>query len=113
MATAHENLSKLARLALSQNKLAKIWANNTGTAKSITGDRVIAYGLKGSSDNIGIARDGKFIAVEIKTGKDVLRPEQIAFRDLILENNGYHFVIRSEKDIGEMVNEIRSRISRL
>ena len=106
MATAHENHSKLARLALSQNKIAKIWANNTGKARSFTGDRVISYGLTGSSDNIGIARNGKFIAVEIKTGKDVLRPEQIAFRKLILKNNGYHFVIKSEKDIEDMINEL-------
>lgn len=110
MATAHENLSKLARLALSQNKLARVWANNTGTAKSFTGDRVISYGLKGSADNIGIARNGKFIAVEIKIGKDVLKPEQIIFRDIIIKNNGYHFVIRSEDDIDKMILELKNAL---
>ena len=103
MATSHTNLIKLSLIALSKNDLATAWQNDTGVARSMTGDRVIKFGFKGSSDIIGITRTGKFLAVEIKTGKDDLRPEQKVFKKVIEENGGKYFLIRNEDEIENMI----------
>jgi len=103
MATSHTNLIKLSLIALSKNDLATAWQNDTGVARSMTGDRVIKFGFKGSSDIIGITRTGKFLAVEIKTGKDDLRPEQEVFKKVIEENGGKYFLIRNEDEIKNMI----------
>ena len=103
MANIHTNLIKLSLIALSKNDLATAWQNDTGVARSMTGDRVIKFGFKGSSDIIGITRTGKFLAVEIKTGKDDLRPEQRVFKKVIEENGGRYFLIRNEDEIENMI----------
>lgn len=103
MAVTHTNLIKLSLIALSQNNLATAWQNDTGVGRSMTGDRVIKFGLKGSSDIIGITRSGKFLAVEIKVGKDNLRPEQLVFKDVVEKNNGKYFLIRNEDEINNMI----------
>lgn len=48
---------------------------------------------KGVSDIIGIYK-GKFLAVEIKIGKDRLSPEQIGFLKNIAHCGGYTFVAK-------------------
>lgn len=107
MANIHTNLIKLSLIALSKNDLATAWQNDTGVARSMTGDRVIKFGFKGSSDIIGITRTGKFLAVEIKTGKDDLRPEQKVFKKVIEENGGKYFMIRNEDEIENMIWRLR------
>lgn len=103
MATSHSNLLNLTLLEISHARIAKAWRNETGTAKSFDNERVIKYGLKGSSDILGLTKSGRFLAIEIKVGKDFLKPEQINFKDTIERYNGLHFVIRSEDDIKEMI----------
>ena len=102
MANNHTNLIKKTLLSLSKGKC-RAWQNDTGVARSMDGLRVVRFGLKGSSDIIGIHHSGRFIACEIKIGADKLRPEQIYFRDMILKMNGFYFLIRSEEDIYNMV----------
>lgn len=108
MALSHSNLLKLVLIELSHARVATAWRNETGTAKSFDNDRVIKYGLKGSSDIIGITRDGRFLAIEIKVGKDFLKPDQIAFKLMIEKNNGLHYVIRNEDQIKDMIMELKN-----
>jgi hypothetical protein len=103
MASKHEDLSKLVRLRLSEEKLAKLWQNNTGTGKSLHGERLVSFGLKGSTDNIGLMKWGQFIGIEIKIPPDKLKPDQENFRDMILNYKGLHFVIESAHDIEVMI----------
>lgn len=103
MALSHTNLLKLVLLELSHARVATAWQNDTGTARSFDNQRVVKFGLKGSSDIIGITVDGHFLAIEIKIGKDFLKPEQIAFKFMVEKNNGLHFVIRNEDQIKEMI----------
>lgn len=110
MALNHTNLIKLCLLELSQSRLATAWQNDTGTARSFDDDRVIKFGLRGSSDIVGITKLGQFLAVEIKVGKDFLKPEQIAFKLMVEKNNGLHFTIRSEDQIKDMINDIKNRV---
>ena len=103
MATLHTNLIKKTLLELSKANC-RAWQNDTGVALSIDGKRIIRFGLKGSSDIIGIHYTGKFISCEIKIGSDKLRSEQIAFKAMIEKMNGLYFLIRSEEDIYKMVS---------
>lgn len=107
MAISHSNLLKLSLLELSHAKIATAWRNETGVGKTLDGDRVIKFGLKGSSDIIGLTRQGRFLAVEIKVGDDFMKQDQINFKDTILRNNGYHFEIRCEDDIRFMIDYLR------
>jgi len=42
---------------------------------------------------------GRFIAIEIKTGKAVQSKHQKAFQAMVEKNNGLYFVVRSEADL--------------
>lgn len=80
-----------------------VWGNNTGAIKN--GDRYQRYGLPGSSDIIGISPNGYFIAIEIKTGKAVQNKQQKKFEERVMKNNGTYKVVRSLKDLKELINE--------
>ena len=60
----------------------------------------------GISDILGFHRKtGKFIAVEIKAGKDVLSPYQVNFLDQVHKSGGYSFVVRNLDDI-ELISKL-------
>ena len=75
-----------------------IWRNNTGVLKDKTG-RPIKFGLcKGGSDLIGIAPDGRFLGVEVKTKTGRIRPEQLTFIAAVQKAGGRAGVARSVAD---------------
>lgn len=75
-----------------------IWRNNTGILKDANG-RPIKFGLcKGSADLIGIAKDGKFLAVEVKTATGRVRPEQELFIAAVKRAGGRAGVARCVQD---------------
>lgn len=87
-----------------------IWRNNTGAYKTAHGSYV-RFGLKGSSDIIGIiggagANRGKFIAIEVKTKKNKQNPAQKVFEERINNNGGYYFVARSIDDLEKFVRPL-------
>ena len=53
------------------------WRNSVGTT-SVRG-HFYQMGKIGSSDIFAIIKGGYFLGIEVKTGKDKLRPEQIGF----------------------------------
>jgi hypothetical protein len=71
-----------------------VWRNNVGMLRD-RNDRPVRYGLIGSSDVLGCIA-GKFIAVEIKTGRDKLRPAQEQFLDEIRCRGGIALVVRPD-----------------
>jgi penicillin-binding protein-related factor A (putative recombinase) len=58
------------------------------------------YRIKGIADILGIYQ-GKFLAIEVKTEKGVLSPEQKIFLDNINKEGGIAFVARSIEDVKE------------
>ena len=75
-----------------------IWRNNTGVLNDANG-RPIKFGLcKGSADLIGIAKDGRFLAVECKTRTGRVRPEQELFIAAVKRAGGRAGVARSVQD---------------
>ncbi|MTA40650.1 MAG: hypothetical protein F2563_02385 [Actinobacteria bacterium] len=112
---AHKLLKNHMILALSEAG-AYVWANETGSVQSIKG-HYIQYGHKGSSDILGVW-NGKFIAIEAKTGKGVQSPQQKIFEKNVTEQRGVYYVAKWDgiepiKDATQReVGNIRKRITR-
>lgn len=88
------DIQRLIMLALSEAGCL-IWRNNTGVLKNAAGIP-IKFGLcVGSSDLIGIAPGGRFLAVEIKTCKGRATPEQLRFIEAVRARGGVAGIARS------------------
>lgn len=95
-------IQKLVMVALSEAGCT-IWRNNTGSYKTEDG-RFIRYGLAvGSSDLIGIAPDGRFLAVEVKTKQGKPTKQQILFINAVLKAGGIAGIVRSPADALELI----------
>ena len=77
------------------------WRNNTGAAKAqYKGKRrFIRYGLKGSSDILGILPDGRFLAIECKRKGTYPTKDQRAFLKQIEANKGVALLVRNIADL--------------
>lgn len=77
--TAHTALVHQALVALSRAGV-MAWENRTGAAISVDGARFIAYGLKGSTDILGIIPpNGRALVAEAKTGTGRTTEQQRRF----------------------------------
>lgn len=66
---------------------------------------------KGVSDVIGIHKvSGKFVAIEIKVGKDQLSPEQKYFLQTVEKNGGYSIVPKDLEDVFNWAKSINSTV---
>ena len=60
---------------------------------------------KGVSDILGQLRGYTILAVECKTGRDTLKPDQRAFRDGVEANGGLFILARCVADLHEKIEE--------
>ena len=105
----HKVLLKKVLIALGKMpKLCRIWQNDTGTARSLDGKRVIRYGLTGRADITGIICNGRRIELEIKTGKGVQSEKQKNFEKMINEMGGIYAVVRNENEAVEIIKKSAS-----
>lgn len=80
----------------------RVWSNNTGSV--ITRDnRRVTFGLKGSADIIGIDDQGKFVAIEIKTGNAKQSPAQKAFEVMVKIRGGRYYLIKGGSIFSEVI----------
>ena len=95
------DLTNLIRLEASRFG-AVLFRNNVGFYKK--DGHAIRYGLcVGSSDFIGWLH-GRFLAIEIKVGKDKLTPEQINFLEQVNQSGGIGICARSVSDVTDRLN---------
>lgn len=94
-----------------------VWRNNTGTAYqgrtihksdgqvTLADSRIITFGLcVGSADIIGIRhRDGRLIAIEVKTGNGRATVEQQRFIEHIKQSGGIAGVARNTDDAIDII----------
>ncbi len=97
-------LAEILRYLLEQGHFC--WRNNTGAVKmdytTKMGHRHSRFwraGMKGSSDILGVAKDGKFIAIETKIKPNKPTAAQEYFLQRIRENNGYAFCAYNLEDV--------------
>ena len=62
---------------------------------------------EGWSDIIGITRDGRFLAVEVKKPGKTRTPEQIEFQEKIVRAGGVAIVAESLVEVAEKMRRIR------
>ena len=82
-----------------------LWKNNTGSAK--IGQRFVSFGKKGSPDIIGFAADGRFVAIECKTGTGKLDATQLAFALQARRFNCIYIVARDLNCIENISENVR------
>lgn len=75
-----------------------------GQQVTLTDARMIRFGLtKGSSDIVGIAPDGRFLAVEVKTPKGRPTKEQLRFIEAVKNAGGIAGIARSVEDALDLI----------
>ena len=79
------------------NAVAWCERQNTGAAK--VGKRFIRFGWRGCSDLIGMLKDGRLLAVEVKAPSGKLRAEQAEFLSLVRRFGGVAFVARNAANV--------------
>lgn len=85
------------------------WRSNTGAAKysyqdkdGQKKDRFVRYGSPGVADIIGIYRS-RMLAIEVKSVKGRLEPEQRAFLENVKAHGGIAILARSLEDVQEVL----------
>lgn len=81
------------------------WRNSSGGMYTGTADgrgRYVRFGQPGVSDLCALV-NGRFFAIEIKAGKDTLRPAQVRFLEQIEAAGGVAVVARSVEDVANAV----------
>lgn len=108
-------LQRLIMLALSEAGCT-IWRNETsgawmgkqihkaGDQVTLTNARMMTFGLcVGSSDLVGIAPDGRFLAVEVKTPKGRPTKEQLRFIEAVRNAGGIAGIARSVDEALDLI----------
>lgn len=107
----HQLIVKKALVKMS-TKHSMVWANNTGMVVT-EDDRVVKFGLKGSSDILGIYK-GLFLGIEVKTGNATQSKFQKNFEKRICELGGIYVLIKDSnvEQILTIVEQKYQEISR-
>ena len=83
---------------------ARLFRNNSGVARFTKGGvkHVVPYGVGpvggGGSDLIGWTKDGLFLSIEVKFGKDRPRENQLMWIDWVNKGGGRAGIARSVED---------------
>lgn len=95
-----------------RNHPAVAWAHrqNSGAIKTPEG-QFVRFGWRGCSDVIGQMRDGRLLAVEVKSPAGRLRPEQQQFLDTVNLAGGVGFVAKSLADVQHALGRIHQEKS--
>ncbi len=101
---SHSESRILSEIQLAASRLgARLWRNQTGKYQ-LTDGRWLSSGLcVGSSDLIGIAPDGRFLAVEVKRPGKQPTPEQRAFIAFVRSFGGIAGVCHSVDEFIELM----------
>ena len=79
-----------------------VWRQNTGAMTTKEG-RFIKFGHKGISDVLGVARDGKMIAIECKIKPNKPTQFQVDFLDEIKRRGGYAVLAYELEDVQKVL----------
>ena len=81
------------------------WARRMNTGAAMVGNRFVRFGFVGCSDILGQLRDGRLLAVECKSKRGRLEPEQEQFLSLVQKAGGVAIVARNCNDVLNALNE--------
>lgn len=92
----HDQLVANILLALGSSNMCRVWENKTGAA--FRDGVMIRYGLVGSADILGLMRNGRFLAIEVKSGAAQQGSQQVKFMEMVQRFNGVYLLCRSVED---------------
>ena len=98
----HATLKTAVLVALSERGI-MAWNNPTGVAIPLGSTAPVRYGLTGAPDVIGILPGGRFLAVEVKVGRDRVRPEQERWHARARELGALVIVLRETDELSDML----------
>jgi len=78
---------------------AVVWCERMNSGAAKVGNRFIRFGWPGCPDVLGQLKDGRVLAVEVKSPTGKLRPEQTVFLDRIRGAGGVAFMARDCRDV--------------
>ncbi len=85
------------------------WVERQNTGAARVGERFIRFGWRGCSDLLGMLKDGRLLAVEVKAPSGQLRPEQREFLSLVQRFGGVAFVASDCRDVSRELAAARIR----
>ncbi len=88
-----------------RNHSAVSWAERVNSGVARMGGRFIRFGWPGCSNVLGMLRDGRLLAVEVKGPTGKLRPEQAVFLERVKSAGGVAFVARDCRDVFRELNQ--------
>jgi hypothetical protein len=90
-------------------KVAQCWRQNSGTFQERNRDGSVRYiranTAKGMSDIMGVMKDGRTLAIEVKSATGRMRPGQEEFLATIRQAGGVAGVCRSVEDAQALLEE--------
>ena len=97
-----EILRAIIQLLYRHPRVAKVWRQNSGTFQERNRDGTVRYiranTARGMSDIMGVLRDGRTLAIEVKSRTGRMRPGQEEFLASIRAAGGVAGVCRSVED---------------
>lgn len=83
-----------------RNHCSVAWANRQNSGAYMTPEgQFVRFGWPGCSDVLGQMKDGRLLAVEVKSPTGRLRPEQASFLAMVDAAGGVAFVARNCADV--------------
>lgn len=95
-------LKAIMQLLHKHPKVAKVWRQNSGMFTKQYGNKthyIRANTAHGMSDIMGILKDGRTLAIEVKSAKGIVQAHQHEFLNDIVKAGGVAFVARSTDDV--------------
>ena len=102
-------LKAIMQLLHKHPKVGRAWRQNSGTATYESNGKtryVRSNTAKGMSDIMGILKDGRTLAIEVKSAKGVVMAHQHEFLNSIAIAGGIAFVARSVDDVVDRLGRI-------
>jgi hypothetical protein len=107
--TEAQILKAIVALLKHHPRVAQCWRQNSGTFQERNRDGSVRYiranTAKGMSDIMGVLKDGRTLAIEVKSATGRMRPGQEEFLATIRHAGGVAGVCRSVEDAQELLEE--------
>jgi len=107
--TEAQILKAIVALLKRHPKVAQCWRQNSGTFQERNRDGSVRYiranTAKGMSDIMGVLKDGRTLAIEVKSATGRMRPGQEEFLATIRQAGGVAGVCRSVEDAQALLEE--------
>lgn len=102
-ASESQILKAIMQLLRQHPKVARVWRNNSGTFQ-VDNRWIRANTARGMSDIMGILKDGRMLAIEVKTATGAVLPHQHDFLVSITKAGGIAFIARDVDTVARVLS---------